>query len=76
MKTNKLMITCALCGGGTTPVSYTHLYLRHVQPQLADHRQGLGREGLVQLDHADIVQCEPRLLQHLADGGHRADRCV
>ena len=49
------------------------VYLRHVQPQLADHRQGLGREGLVQLDHADIVQCEPRLLQHLADGGHRAD---
>src|SRR5688572_20193771 len=44
-----------------------------IQPEVADDRQSLRRERLVELDHADLVERAPGLLHRLANGGNRAD---
>ena len=43
-----------------------------VEPQLPYHVNGLGGEGLVQLDQVDVVQGDARALQHLARRWHGA----
>ena len=42
-----------------------------IQAQLADHVEGLGGEGLIELNHVDVVERDPRLGEHLA---RRRDR--
>src|SRR5215469_17720806 len=42
------------------------------QPELSGHGERLGGEGLVQLDHVDLVELHPGPVEHLAHGGRWA----
>ena len=44
-----------------------------IEPRLANHRQRLHRECLVQFDHADIVELQPRHRERFRDRLYRTD---
>src|SRR5438105_7516847 len=50
-----------------------HVHLLLVEAELADDREALRREGLVQLHQVDLPDRDARSLEQLADGGDRSD---
>src|SRR6202790_4721112 len=49
------------------------IHARRIEPSLLNHRQRLRRKRLIQFEHRDVVQGQPRQFQRLRNRRHRPD---
>src|ERR1700730_7090374 len=62
---------CTSQGMPQSDRSPIRIHALRIKPSFPDHRQRLRRKRLVQFDHVDIRELQPRQFQRLRDGKHR-----